>query len=449
MKNEHIRRLLLFFLCFSLLLSLASPAYADETTDTGTFLATSLPADIVTSSLFNGIGVLPGENPQEYKSIVQRCVDYLVEQGRVVDGKIEVWQREQVGDYSLWKYGVDVSMVEVVRSWLFDNDVVRQEQPNSSEHLTFEIGTKSYSIYSEHPCCLIYGSYPDGNYIKFRYWLKSYEQFRFVNQTDPVQDWSAVNQTKRLTQSLGTASYWTKSTIDTIYDYKPSVGIDLGTFANDAELVSASGVTYDSLSQVVTPYPLLLGYVPNISKSIAEGYDNWYANSVAIPLPGAIPGTDEDVKVIPFAPGQTLDDTLSIPQQDVWDGLGSYVDSPAVPGTASLSDVITAVLSLPGTIVQSIGDLFFPAVDGLTMSLTEFFPFCIPYDLFEFFTLLRAAPEAPVFEWIIPVPQLGRTFEIKVDLTPWDPVAQLFRNLELLAFIVGLAYVTREKFLRS
>ena len=84
-----------------------------------------------------------------------------------------------------------------------------------------------------------------------------------------------------------------------------------------------------------------------------------------------------------------------------------------------------------------------------TLDLTEFFPFCIPFDIYEFLTLLAAEPEAPVFHWEIPVPQLGRTFEIDVDLSEWDSVALLFRRLELLAFILGLAYVTREKYIRS
>ena len=202
-------------------------------------------------------------------------------------------------------------------------------------------------------------------------------------------------------------------------------------------------------SKVETSGDFSLADILPVSVPLVDAYPDWTKNSIAVPLPGAIPGTDEDVKIIPFAPGQTLDDTLSIPQQDVWDGLGTYVDSPAVPDATTLADVITAVLSIPASIVEGIGNLFFPAVDGLTMSLTEFFPFCIPYDLYEFFTLLRAEPEAPVFKWEIPVPQLGRNFEIEVDLSAWDSVAQLFRNLELMAFIVGLAYVTREKFLRS
>ena len=91
--------------------------------------------------------------------------------------------------------------------------------------------------------------------------------------------------------------------------------------------------------------------------------------------------------------------------------------------------------------VGSIGDY--------ALDLTEFFPFCIPYDIKEFLSLLSAAPEAPVFEWDIVVKSWDWGFHVTVDLSPWNDVAALFRKLELLAFIVGLGFVTREKFLRG
>lgn len=83
------------------------------------------------------------------------------------------------------------------------------------------------------------------------------------------------------------------------------------------------------------------------------------------------------------------------------------------------------------------------------VDLTGIFPFCIPFDIYEFFSLLAAEPRAPVFSWVISVPQLGVNYPITVDLSAWDTVAELFRTLELLAFIVGLAMVTRNKILRS
>lgn len=93
---------------------------------------------------------------------------------------------------------------------------------------------------------------------------------------------------------------------------------------------------------------------------------------------------------------------------------------------------------------------FTPSEDvDYSLDLTQFFPFCIPFDLYEFFSLLAAEPEAPVFQWVIPVPQLDAEFPISIDLSAWDGVASLFRTLELLAFIVGLAILTRDKIIRG
>lgn len=86
---------------------------------------------------------------------------------------------------------------------------------------------------------------------------------------------------------------------------------------------------------------------------------------------------------------------------------------------------------------------------GYTLDLTEYFPFCLPFDIYEFLSLLAAEPEAPVFEWVIPVPQMDTEFPISIDLSAWDGVAKLFRTFELLAFIIGLAMVTRDKFIRG
>jgi len=92
-----------------------------------------------------------------------------------------------------------------------------------------------------------------------------------------------------------------------------------------------------------------------------------------------------------------------------------------------------------------------PVVAGgdYTLDLREFFPFCIPFDLYEFLRLLAAEPRAPVFNWTIAVPQLGVNFPVNIDLSSWDEVAELFRKLELMAFIFGLAMVTRQKILRG
>lgn len=70
------------------------------------------------------------------------------------------------------------------------------------------------------------------------------------------------------------------------------------------------------------------------------------------------------------------------------------------------------------------------------------FPFCVPIDLIEFLGVLNAEPEAPVIRWRFYVPRVV-DYEIEIDLSVFDGVAQIMRTMELLAFCIGLILLTR------
>lgn len=95
------------------------------------------------------------------------------------------------------------------------------------------------------------------------------------------------------------------------------------------------------------------------------------------------------------------------------------------------------------------------APDGLNymMKLDEIFPFCLPFDAIKFVNCLSANPKAPRFEIplkIIPFKSGGYGDEtVVIDLKDFDGVASLLRKLQLMLFIVGLAVVTRSKFIRG
>lgn len=88
------------------------------------------------------------------------------------------------------------------------------------------------------------------------------------------------------------------------------------------------------------------------------------------------------------------------------------------------------------------------ATDYQTPGLKDVFPFCLPFDVYNFLNCLAADPVAPAFNWRFYIPRLCDE-EITVDLSPFDTVAQIVRTMELLAFCIGLAYVTRERFIRG
>lgn len=86
--------------------------------------------------------------------------------------------------------------------------------------------------------------------------------------------------------------------------------------------------------------------------------------------------------------------------------------------------------------------------DYAVPGLQSVFPFCLPFDIYNLLLALAADPVAPSFTWRFYVPGICDE-DITVDLSPFDTVAQIVRTVELLAFIVGLALVTRERFLRG
>ena len=70
------------------------------------------------------------------------------------------------------------------------------------------------------------------------------------------------------------------------------------------------------------------------------------------------------------------------------------------------------------------------------------FPFCVPFDLIEFLGVLNAEPEVPVIRWRFYVPWVV-DYEIEIDLSVFDGVAQIMRTMELLAFCISLILLTR------
>lgn len=84
----------------------------------------------------------------------------------------------------------------------------------------------------------------------------------------------------------------------------------------------------------------------------------------------------------------------------------------------------------------SIGD-----VGDYDLGLENFFPFCLPWDLYNFITLLEATPEAPVIEWEFPVDVEGNTEHYEWSLEDLEYLAEILRTFLTLAFAVGLIFV--------
>lgn len=170
-----------------------------------------------------------------------------------------------------------------------------------------------------------------------------------------------------------------------------------------------------------------LGQIALPEVDIPTGYPEWHTNF----RPATNPDTDEEITVLPIPLNPSADPETqigSLTQPDIWQG--SIADP--MPDTDTNPDTQP---DSPGAPSTDIGDY--------QIDLKKFFPFCIPFDLYDFFMCLNADPVAPVIEWVIPLPG-GDTYPLVIDLSAFDSVAQLLRRLQLLLFCVGLAFKTRD-----
>lgn len=82
--------------------------------------------------------------------------------------------------------------------------------------------------------------------------------------------------------------------------------------------------------------------------------------------------------------------------------------------------------------------------------LEKVFPFCVPFDIYDFINCLSASPKAPKFTYKFYFKKNRKKVydNIEIDLSAFDDLAEFLRLCELLLFIVGLAFVTRSHYVK-
>lgn len=76
--------------------------------------------------------------------------------------------------------------------------------------------------------------------------------------------------------------------------------------------------------------------------------------------------------------------------------------------------------------------------------LEKVFPFCIPWDIYGFVTLLVAEPVAPVINYPIYNPVTNKDINITIDFSEWETVVVLFRYILDFLLIIGLLLLARQ-----
>lgn len=115
-----------------------------------------------------------------------------------------------------------------------------------------------------------------------------------------------------------------------------------------------------------------------------------------------------------------------------------------IPGTGGTDKPGTGEGDTDVDVPKDLGSYTFAGLEKL-------FPFCLPFDLIDFIGVLDADPEAPHFVIPIKVPTSTGwgTYDIDIDLSKFDQIAALMRQMETLAFVVGLIMITRQKMIRG
>lgn len=208
----------------------------------------------------------------------------------------------------------------------------------------------------------------------------------------------------------------------------------------NVNIYSASGSTlYYSGSEPTTTKTEIIEpsiYVGDIPQQIQDGDKN--EENLELPI-------IDPFRVIQ-SPSTALDDVNQL-QQQLQSGtttLDQYLEQVTYQDTTTDPDPTTDPSSPTSPSTGTDTEWEPPEDPGeFALDLTNVFPFCIPFDLYDFLTCLNADPVAPVIQWDIAMPG-GGSYPLTLDLSPFDSVAQLLRRLELLLFCVGLAIKTRD-----
>ena len=338
-----------------------------------------------------------------------------------------------------WSYGVDLGFVECVRNFLFDTGILIPSDPlyfnNSAgkewvtyrnikyripvDYDTFKFNYIYGGSHKYIDCCLMHGS----------------TTYYFSGTNNPLTTSEAFEHNGTL--------------YGIVYDQNYTSDIDPMLSSGSIALGDLSGVTLGALSPLEYACKVILsGHLSGLyGSSVTSDYQLGVVSPLEVPMPGAYPewhanarpatnpDSDEEITVLPIPLNPSADPETQIgtlTQPNIWQGTIADPMPDMQPDPNPNPDPGTN----PGTGVPSdIGDY--------QIDLKKFFPFCIPFDLYDFFSCLAADPVAPVIEWVIPLPG-GDTYPLEIDLSAFDGVAQLLRRLQLLLFCVGLAFKTRD-----
>lgn len=432
-------RILRCFVCLLLIgciLVNCSPIRAKAVTVEGTMI--NAVADVILDSILEGIGIYPGSDSSVLDGVISSCRDAISSTYPVVDGMMNVFKYYRSGTDPL--FGIPIAMIEAVRNHLWESSVLLSKDSFFDPYSLTSLSVSSISQAKSYAmrCQVAFTGYRGGKFYVVG--CNSSDYIIFSDSRAIIHGYGM----NHFAYSDGDGKFYAYASSSTTYVY---TNVTVLTHRPD----------------IFTDLDLKLDSVAAREEQFQTGYADWYADAVTVP--GSVSGSDEDEEYVPI----TLPDSAigSDSDTDIGTGSGTGTGSGSDVGTGSdtgtstgtIADVITHIKSLGVSFADSIAevvaavkaipaaiaDIFTPSAEigHFALDLKDFFPFCIPFDLYDFFVCLNADPVAPVIDWEIYLPG-GDTYPLKLDLAVFDDVAQLLRTLQLLLFCVGLAAKTRD-----
>ena len=433
MNFNGIGRVLVCLLLVCCLIINISPIRAEASAIAATATVVSVPGLNVVAAVLIGLGVCAGIASVDWDNVVYSCAEKLEDLGIIdEDGNCKILQfPDPNGGVPKWL--ANLALVEAIRDWLFDSGTISEKEEilisgsgfqqddysNSNSNLFWknvsldcltEEGVLLTSYSGGYYCGLSLNSEGLVSVVRLKS-LTPYTNldFPFGSVVDGLSVHSETRYNMRCYKNYASALAYYQSTGSQCYFLTSDSYLSFPTsnqlyyigyhYINSLGHISNMGqVSYGNSnyeyyngkqSYCYGLYPsytststsisvsdgLNMDYIAPYSQSIAEGYADWYSNSIAI--------TDEETNEttigLPVPNVGTYEDLSSITQEQVWSGTvsgagtttepvaGSFADTTVKSFLASLTDTLAAPFAaLAEAIVAGVQAIFVPTTDFVT-----------------------------------------------------------------------------------
>ena len=151
--------------------------------------------------------------------------------------------------------------------------------------------------------------------------------------------------------------------------------------------------------------------------------------------------TPEQLNQIAFEEVQkTFDDIIN----DVQDPITTPDYEDIIDGTFTPDTTDPTLPTYPSTpnVPDVPEDINFNGINGI--DLKKFFPFCIPFDLYNFLVWLNKEPQCPIIELPIVIDMLHINTVLTLDLSDYEALSNILRTFLAVIYTVALMLKTRD-----